>query len=304
MSNIAINGSTLLMGVIAILLLITALVLLFKYKILNKDPNALTEANAGKKFFSPLAARVKYPEVNGFKFSNTFFALGLATSLALTWMAFNWTQYEDQIFIPDDAMEFDEEIEMVPPRTAEPPPPPPPPPPPVIEEVPEEEIEEEEEFIPPDQSIEADARVEIVRPEKKAPPPPPPPPPPEPEAEEIFKVVEQMPRFPGCEDKGSSDAIKECAQTKLLEFIYKNIKYPAIARENGVQGGAVVRFVVEKDGSIADPEILRDPGAGCGAEALRVINLMNQMPQKWTPGKQRGRAVRVQFNLPVKFKLE
>ena len=122
--------------------------------------------------------------------------------------------------------------------------------------------------------------------------------------EEIFKVVEQMPRFPGCEDMGSEDEKKQCAQQELLNFIYKNINYPAIARENGVEGTVVVTFVVEKDGSVTDARVVRDIGAQCGDEALRVVNLMNSQGIKWVPGQQRGRPVRVQFNLPVKFKLQ
>ena len=98
--------------------------------------------------------------------------------------------------------------------------------------------------------------------------------------------------------------VQACAQKKMLEFVYKNIKYPAIARENGIQGRVVIQFVVEKDGSVTDARVVRDIGAGCGAEGLRVVNSMNRMPQKWTPGKQRGKPVRVQFTLPVSFKLE
>ena len=130
-------------------------------------------------------------------------------------------------------------------------------------------------------------------------------PPPEPEVEEIFKVVEQMPRFPGYESEaGDNRAKKACADKKMLEFIYKNIKYPAIARENGVEGTVVIQFVVEKDGSISGARTVRDIGAQCGSEALRVVNLMNSQGKKWTPGKQRGKSVKVQFNLPVKFRLE
>jgi protein TonB len=121
--------------------------------------------------------------------------------------------------------------------------------------------------------------------------------------EEIFKVVEEMPRFPGCEDLAAAER-KTCADRKMLEFIYKNIKYPAIARENGIEGTAVVTFVVEKDGKVTDARLLRDPKGGTGDEALRVVNLMNTEGIRWVPGKQRGRPVRVQFNLPVKFKLE
>jgi TonB family protein len=120
--------------------------------------------------------------------------------------------------------------------------------------------------------------------------------------EELFKVVEEMPRFPGCEE-GTTEDIKGCAQKKLLEYMYKNIQYPKAARDAGIQGHVVVKFVVEKDGSLSDFEILRDIGAGCGEEALRVLQSMNNMEEKWRPGYQKGKAVRVQFNMPVKYKL-
>ena len=113
-----------------------------------------------------------------------------------------------------------------------------------------------------------------------------------------------MPRFPGCENLPTTDEKKACADKKMLEFIYKNIKYPAIARENGIEGMVVVTFVVEKDGKVTDARVVRDIGGQCGQEALRVVSLMNDEGIRWTPGKQRGRPVRVQFNLPVRFKLE
>ena len=89
-----------------------------------------------------------------------------------------------------------------------------------------------------------------------------------------------------------------------MKFIYQHIQYPAIARENGVFGTVVVQFIVEKDGTVKDAKVVRDIGGQCGAETLRVVHLMNAKGIKWTPGKQRGTPVRVQFNLPVKFKLE
>ena len=250
-----------------------------------------------------LDVRNKYPEADSFRLSGTFFNLGLAMAIGLAALAFGVTQYEEKVLIPDGALEMDEDIEIEPPRTAEPPPPPPPPPPPVIQAVPDELVEEETTF--EDASIDEETVVERPAPvAEKAPPPPPPPPPPV-EETEIFKVVEQMPRFPGCENAGGTEAEKkQCADKKMLEFIYKNIKYPAIARENGVEGTAVITFVVEKDGKVSDVQIVRDIGAQCGSEAMRVVNLMNEQGIKWTPGKQRGRPVRVQFNLPVKFKLE
>jgi len=117
----------------------------------------------------------------------------------------------------------------------------------------------------------------------------------------IFKVVEEMPRFPGCEDmKASSKEIENCSKQKMLEHIYSNLKYPASARDQNVEGMVVVQFVVEKDGSITGSKILRDIGAGCGTESQRVVDAM----PTWRPGLQGGKAVRVQYILPVKFKLE
>lgn len=249
----------------------------------------------------------KYPEANAFKMSNTFLLAGLVGALVFTISAFSWTTYDEKVYIPED-IELPEDIEMEPPRTAEPPPPPPPPPPPVIEEVPEEEVEEEVEF--EDMTVEEETEVEAPPPppepepvKEKPKPKPPPPPEPEPEEEidEIFTIVQQMPRFPGCEDGAGDDAEKKkCAEKKMLEFIYKNIKYPSIARENGIEGMVVVSFVVDKLGNITDPKILRDLGGGCGKEALRIVQSM----PKWTPGRQRNQPVKVQFNLPVRFKLE
>ncbi|MDZ4680368.1 MAG: energy transducer TonB [Saprospiraceae bacterium] len=90
----------------------------------------------------------------------------------------------------------------------------------------------------------------------------------------------------------------------MLEFIYSRIKYPKKARQNGVEGMVVLTFVVEKDGTISEEIIVRDIGAGCGQESLRVVKLMNKEKIKWTPGKQDGKPIRVQFNLPIKFKLD
>jgi len=102
---------------------------------------------------------------------------------------------------------------------------------------------------------------------------------------------------------GDNKTKKACADKAMLQFIYQHIQYPAIARENGIEGTVVVRFVVEKDGSIQQATVIRDIGGGCGAEGLRVVNLMNVKQKLWTPGKQRNKAVRVQFNLPIKYQL-
>lgn len=123
---------------------------------------------------------------------------------------------------------------------------------------------------------------------------------------DIYKVVEQMPRFPNaeCEALGSSSEKKRCADEKMLEFIYEELIYPDIARENNVEGTVVISFVVEQNGYICQAEVVRDIGAQCGQEALRLVNLMNERGLRWIPGRQRGEVVRVQFNLPIKFRLE
>ena len=105
--------------------------------------------------------------------------------------------------------------------------------------------------------------------------------------QEIFQIVEEMPSFPGGEGK-------------LLEYVATHIKYPQIARETGIQGRVFVGFVVEPDGSISNVKLLRGIGGGCDEEAMRVIKSL----PKWKPGKQRGKAVRVSYQIPVLFKLQ
>ena len=105
--------------------------------------------------------------------------------------------------------------------------------------------------------------------------------------QEIFQIVEEMPDFPG-------------GVAKLSEYLQKNIKYPQMARESGIQGRVFVNFVVEPDGSVSNVKVLRSLGGGCDEEAMRVVKSM----PKWKPGKQRGKAVRVSYILPVNFKLQ
>lgn len=122
------------------------------------------------------------------------------------------------------------------------------------------------------------------------------------EGGEIYKVTDQMPRFPGCEEMAGTDVEKkQCADKKMLEFVYGKLLYPTEARAAGLEGTVIITFVVETDGRISDAQIVRDIGKGCGKEARRVINLMNEEGLRWIPGHKHGRPVRVQFNLPVKF---
>ena len=107
------------------------------------------------------------------------------------------------------------------------------------------------------------------------------------EETKIFTVVEQMPMFPG-------------GDGALMGYLHDNIHYPTVAAENGVQGRVVVGFVVERDGSITDVNILRGVDPSLDREAMRVVKSM----PKWTPGKQNGSAVRVKYQVPVSFRLQ
>ena len=105
--------------------------------------------------------------------------------------------------------------------------------------------------------------------------------------ETVFNVVEVDPEFPG-------------GMEALYKYLSENIRYPEQAKNEKIQGRVFISFVVEKDGSITDAKVIRGIGGGCDEEGLRVVNAM----PKWTPGKQLGKAVRVQFNLPINFKLQ
>ncbi len=121
----------------------------------------------------------------------------------------------------------------------------------------------------------------------------------------IYQLAQEKPRFPGCEDlPGEIAAKQKCSEEKLLQYLYSKVKYPQYALENNIEGRCVISFVVEKDGSISQPRIVKDIGGGCGEEAIRVIQSMNEMPERWIPGRQDGLPVRVKFNLPVKFQLK
>jgi protein TonB len=86
----------------------------------------------------------------------------------------------------------------------------------------------------------------------------------------------------------------------LMAYLSKNIKYPSVAQDNGIQGRVLVSFVVNKDGSIVDPEVIKSVDAALDKEAMRVIKAM----PKWNPGKQRGKPVRVKYTVPVLFRLQ
>jgi protein TonB len=124
------------------------------------------------------------------------------------------------------------------------------------------------------------------------------------EMENIYKVVEEMPRFPGCENINDMKERKTCADKKMLQYIYENLKYPNEAKEAGIDGQCVVQFIVSLDGSIENIKVVRDIGGGCGEAVRSVILSMNEMSEKWISGRQGGKPVKVMYTLPVKFKIE
>ncbi len=107
------------------------------------------------------------------------------------------------------------------------------------------------------------------------------------EENKVFDIVEQQPLFPG-------------GPAALMKYLSENTKYPVVAQENGVQGRVIVQFVVEKDGSISDVHVLRGVDPSLDKEAVRVVKSM----PRWTPGKQNGITVRVNYRVPVLFRLQ
>lgn len=224
----------------------------------------------------------KSPKANLEVHRNTYFLMGCVLGLSLIFFAFEWstiTKKLDETVLVQDVL-AEEEIEIT---RREPTPPPPPPPPepeaPEIIEVVEEKVETRLEIKTEDDQSQRQMQTYV--------PPPPPKPKQEEVTEEIFVVVEDQPLFPG-------------GNAAMMKFLSDNIKYPVIAQENNIQGRVICNFVVERDGSITDVQVVRGVDPSLDREAVRVIQ---QMP-RWKPGKQRGQAVRVRFTLPVVFRLQ
>jgi protein TonB len=202
----------------------------------------------------------------------------LVLVLGLTLLAFEWKTYDKKI-IDQNTRKATDVLEEIVLQTQQNTPPPPPPP---QQQNTVLEIVENDEVIENEVTIDAEADQKTVVEEYHAPVSE------EKEVEEteIFTVVEESPGFPGGDEA-------------RIKFLQENIKYPTMARESGIQGTVYVTFVVEKGGNVSDVKILRGIGGGCDEEAIRVIRAM----PRWNPGKQRGKSVRVQFNMPIKFTL-
>ena len=208
--------------------------------------------------------------------------IGAILTLSVLFVGFEWSERDKKVTTDTGLTEvvFEEEIipitEQEQPKQA-----PPPPEAPKVEEVLEimdNDSKVEESTIQASDDTQAAVEVKYTPVEVEEE---------EVEEQQIFQVVEEMPEFPG--------GMAEC-----MKWLSKNIKYPTISQENGVQGRVIVQFVINRDGSIVDAKVVRGVDPYLDKEALRVISMM----PKWKPGKQRGKAVRVKFTVPVMFRLQ
>lgn len=220
----------------------------------------------------------------------TFRLIGLVAVLAVVLIAFEWKTYEKSASSLGELQVDDIEDEMIPitQQNQPPPPPPPPPPPQEILEIVEDDVEIEDEV--EIQDAEADMETEIFeQPEEVI------------EEPEIFTIVEDMPVFPGCEDAGSKQARDQCTQNEIFKYIQGNAKYPPMAKDAGISGTVFIKFVIDENGKVSSTEILRGVPGGKSLDNS-AINAVKSLP-KFKPGKQRGKPVRVQYTVPVKFNL-
>jgi len=211
----------------------------------------------------------KNPKVSLENKKGMFFQIGLAVTLLAILIAFEWKSYDKTNYNLGDLNLDDMEEEIIPITRQEVKPPPPPPPPPEIIEIVEDEVEIEKELEIEETETDEDEIIEI-----------------EEDDEEFFMVVENMPEFPG-------------GDLGLMKFIQKNVRYPAIAKEYNITGKVYVSFIVDKQGNVTNVKIVRGVDKNLDAEAVRVVSSL----PKYKPGKQRGKAVRVMFTIPINFTL-
>ena len=230
----------------------------------------------------------KNPKADLTRNSGVYFVIGLAVVMFLVWRGLEWKTYDDDgnfdytLNVED---ELDEEVPMT--EQIKTPPPPPPPAAPEVIEVVEDEEEVEETVIESTETSQEEEVMEIDDVEVEE------------DFEDVdvpFAVIEDVPIFPGCESKSDK---RKCFNEMMQKHIRKNFRYPEIAQEMGVQGRVNVIFVIQKDGSIGNVR-MRGPDKNLEKEAARIIGKLPKM----TPGKQRGRAVRVPFSIPITFKLQ
>lgn len=223
----------------------------------------------------------KTTKANLEKTKTTNLLMGIIVALAVLFVSFEWGTKEVKVF--EETYDVIVDPAVMPITFPEPPPPPPAPPAKVdiIESIKlvENEVETPETYTPGTEEggepVTIPSPGDIVIEEEK------------PDENETFIIVETMPKFPG-------------GDAALMKFLAQSIKYPVVAQENGIQGSVVCSFIIDKDGSIIDIEVLKGIDISLDREAIRVIGLM----PKWSPGMQRDKAVRVKYTLPIKFRLQ
>ncbi len=210
-----------------------------------------------------------------------FTQIGLVVALSLVLIAFEWTTTDVAVSSMQMAEDVAAEEEIIPITRQEEVKPPPPPPPPKVSDVlniVDDDVELDDELVLMDtesnENITVDYKAVEVQEEEEADAP-------------VFFIVEEMPVFPGGEEA-------------LRKYIAQSVKYPAIAQENGIQGRVFVAFVVNTKGEVTDVKIARGVDPNLDKEAIRVVNSM----PKWSPGKQRGKAVKVSYTVPINFVLQ
>jgi len=211
-----------------------------------------------------------------------FTEIGLVVALAICLVAFEWKTYEKTVSVLDMGTQVVTEEEMVPIIPPDLPPPPPLPPTPIVSEViniVDDNVKLKDDFIIPTDDTKNVVEIRDYVPKQVV-------------VEEVEEdipvaVVEEKPKFMGGDEN------------EFTKWVFKNMVYPEIAKENNIQGRVICSFVVAPDGRVVDAKILRGVDASLDKEALRVIN----MSPKWTPGKQRNKPVRVKYTFPVIFQL-
>ena len=226
----------------------------------------------------------KTPEANLENKRGAWKAIGFVASLSLLLSALAWTSYDVAI---TRAIDFEADLledEEIPVNIVQPPPPPPPPQQTTVIEIVDDEEEIEEELEIEDIELDEDTEIEIIEEYEE-------------EEEDVpFMIVENMPAMGDCKSL-RGDERHECTQMEIINYVSKNTKYPPIAKDAGIQGTVFVYFVVGKDGKVKDVRVLREVDARLDAEAVRVVE---SLPD-FEPGEQRGKAVSVQYTIPVKF---
>ena len=230
----------------------------------------------------------KNPQVDQKKNSLLYFTIGLALILFITWRAIELKSYGTNSFVDHQFLNVEDKDDVEIPITKELKTLPPPIPEPEVIKVVENKIEIDETPIKSTEINDDDViDVNDVKIEEE-----------DLDINVPFEIIEDVPIFPGCEKVSKSER-RNCFQKKMNKHIRKNFHYPEIAQEMGIQGRVRASFIIDKDGSITKI-LVRGPDKNLEKEAQRIIGRLPKM----TPGKQRGRPVRVPFSIPITFRLQ